>query len=89
MISFILSKMDVSTRFLLYTKGKTLASSSIFLLFHYLLVYPIAGANIALDCLTDFLLVLLLFSSTPNKVKPNVYRCSSSNQHHEIAAWEL
>lgn len=31
-----------------------------FLLFHYLLVYPIAGANVALDSLTDFFTLIQL-----------------------------
>lgn len=60
----------------------------LFFYFFYFFAFP-PSSSLPLPLVLTLLWIAFYFNIfTPNKVKPNAYRCHSSNQHHKIAAWE-
>lgn len=81
LLSFISSKTGCPVHTFTIYKGITHYSSFFF-------AFPLSS-SLPLPLVLTLLWIAFYFNIfTPNKVKPNAYRCHSPNQHRKIAAWE-
>lgn len=86
--SFILSKTGCPVHTFTIYKGITHSSFFFFFALFFFFAFP-PSSSLPLPLVLTLLWIAFYFNIfTPNKVKPNAYRCHSSNQHHKIAAWE-